>query len=150
MLSQNRRQVKHQALVLFVCLCLQMSGVSAPFVHLHADAAHETDHHDGRVIHRHLAAHATADAHHHDGPDSTKRETTEEASSVEAAAGLTSLAPSATSVRLSLSGGHLAPPEGTVVLIARPAPLMPPPDDVGDRLFSPPGVTPSSLRGPPR
>lgn len=146
-MGDNRGYVKRLGLVLFVSLSVQMSAVSAPLLHLHADAAHATDHHDGRVIHQHQAPHAqpaTAD-HDHDTDEAEPAE----ASFLDAAPEAAPIAVGVTAVQRSLSGVSLGPPERVAVVPAPPRPL----DaevDVGPRRSTSPDLSTSSLRGPPR
>jgi hypothetical protein len=136
--------------VLFVCLCLQTSALSAPFVHLHADAAHESGHHDGRVVHHHVAAHpADNHAHHHDR-DASPPAVGDDAWSAGGSTEPTALALDSMSARLSESGMAVAPPDQVVEVLAPPAAVTPPHDDVGHRPARPPDLGASSLRGPPR
>lgn len=150
--SHNPGRVKRLSLVWFVCVCLQTSALSAPFVHLHADAAHETDHHDGRVVHRHVAGHATPAQHHHDHDESAgvRLSAVEASESVEASAEPTTFAIGALSARPSVSAISLAPPEAVIEITQPAAPATPPPNDVGPPLSNAPDLSTSSLRGPPR
>ena len=149
--------MKRLGLVLFVCFCLQVSALSAPFVHLHADAEHETSHHDGRAVHGHFAAHAADTDHHrdHDGPGAAELPSIEEADAADATSELVSPEPAPVAVgtlsaQLSLSGLVLAPPERVPDSIVPPVPVAPPYDDVGHRLSRAPDLITSSPRGPPR
>lgn len=54
--------LKRSGLVLLVCLSLQVNAAAMPYVHVHADAGHETDHHEGRTVHRHVATHLESPA----------------------------------------------------------------------------------------
>lgn len=150
------RHVKQLLVVLAVCLSLQASAAFAPFVHLHADAAHETDHHDGRVVHSHAAAHASAVAHPHesdaDGP-------TADAPALADGAPVGSVSPvEVVSARASVwaigatakAGAWPAVVEVVTERVAVPALASSPPDDVGVDPPKPIDRTPSSLRGPPR
>ena len=47
-------------------LAVTAAAVSVPYVHLHADADHDSSHHEGRQIHRH----APADHEHNSEPES--------------------------------------------------------------------------------
>lgn len=143
--------------VLSLCLSLLGSTAFAPFVHLHADAAHQTGHHDGRVVHSHAAAHVPAAPHHHDHDTdiagANLQDSSEERAALAAASRDMALAPG------GVVGGVQAPatrgaPAAVVEpfsnVTERPRPAASPPADVG---VDPPNQldrTPSSLRGPPR
>jgi hypothetical protein len=150
--GHNPRTVKRFGIVWFVCLCLQTSALSAPFVHLHADAAHETDHHDGRLVHRHVAGHADAAGPRQEHHESTPAQlaSDEAQASFSASTEPTTLVTSALNARPSNRGTSLAPPEGVVELAQPTAPVTPPPDDVDRRFSVPPDLSTFSLRGPPR
>lgn len=60
-------------LVWLLCLSFPVGAASAAFVHLHADVTHDSDHHDGRQIHRHGPAESDHD--HEPAPDSSTSDT---------------------------------------------------------------------------
>jgi hypothetical protein len=130
-----------------------MAAASAPFLHLHADAAHETSHHDGRVVHSHFATHTTADDHRHDHDDklvTVQATSTDDTSSVYVSTEPESVSVGGSSARLSVQEVPVGPPHRVMELIPSPMPVTPPPDNVDHRLSSPPDLGTSSLRGPPR
>lgn len=150
--SHNRRHVKRFGLVLFVCLGLQLSTASAPFLHLHA--ADTTAQHDGPTVHRHLAAHTNGNAHEHEQEPEPETSRSIQAdgdafggSAVEASA--LAIASGELSAGPQLRGVLLAAPERTAETTSLPASPGPPHDDVG-RLIAIPDLDSPSLRGPPR
>lgn len=60
-------------LVWLLSLSFPIGAASAAFVHMHADITHETDHHDGRQVHRHGPA--ESDHEHEPAPESSTSET---------------------------------------------------------------------------
>jgi hypothetical protein len=151
-LSHNRDTLTRLSLVLLVCLSVQTSAMAAPFAHRHADAAHVTDHHDGRVAHQHLAAHAVVDVHHHDHQQAagTRWSVSEPAAALDAAPEAVSAGSGTLNGRPLSYAGTLAPPTEVVEELAVPTGVVTPPDDVGHRLASPPDLSTFALRGPPR
>lgn len=130
------------ALVAWVlCLTLPVGAATSAFVHLHTDAAHESDHHDGREVHRH----SVADREHEATPDSIPSD----------AASVISLSPLAA---LRVSDAESRPglpdqpgrPAASTDGVARPVGhASEPPPARHARPASPDRHT-SSLRGPPR
>lgn len=149
--------MKRSGLVLFVCLCLQIGAVSAPFMHLHADAEHETGHHDGRLVHGHLGAHEAGhdnDQHHNSDHGSAQSDADQisDAGDTVSVNGSSEPAVVAVGVPLTVSVASvgLAPPARRVEITQPAAPVTPPPVDVGPHLPNPHHPPPASLRGPPR
>ncbi len=141
--------MKRIILTVALCLSVQISAMSVPFVHVHADAGHETDHHNGRTAHRHLASHdAPADhdrdniAPHHrqpddDGsPDVTAAEPAAEFLGSVTAAGATAV----TVIAQPVSAFSVISPNPATGTIERKGPPIP----------TPPDISPPPLRGPPR
>jgi hypothetical protein len=141
--------VKRSLLVWFVCLSVQMSAMSAPLVHLHADADHETDHHGGRSVHRHMESHDTADHNHQDGSHVRHSVPAAQDSAVTAAGepgpqsfdGLT-VAPATKIASVAW------PPGGFVPWTSSSS--APHPPRLDSQVPDPPDISPPSLRGPPR
>ena len=142
-------QVKRLSLVLFVCLSVQLNAASAPFLHLHADEANETDHHEGAVAHRHLSSHTAAGDHHYDDA-LPEIQDAHGSSSVESSDGVAAITIGGLTARLSGTSAPVAPPVAAAELIELPRPAIPPDDDVGHRLPDSPQPHSSSHRGPPR
>lgn len=148
-MGNNHTSVKRLALVLFVCLSVQIGALSAPFVHLHADEGHNTGHHGGRAVHRHVQAHETATHHHADEFHAGHSAKTQHSTSVDADG-----EPTPTSL-----DGLTTPPATSITTLAGPAPafnawshgpLTPPLARVGSPVPAPPDISPPPLRGPPR
>jgi hypothetical protein len=139
--------VKRLALVLFVCLSVQMSAVSAPFIHLHADADHETSHHGGRSVHRHVESHDAADHHHSGGLDTVDPIPAPHGTAIEDAGEPASK---------SINGVNVAPTKaitGLPAVASTPwsrSPSTAPFVRVRSQIPVPPDISPPSLRGPPR
>lgn len=141
--------VKQFALILALCLSVQMSAMSAPFVHVHTDADHDTDHHHGRTAHRHVATH-DGNGHDHHGDTVTGPRTAREAG----LSHLTAVEPDARSM-----GGVTAARATTITSVAEPVgafgvispdPATLPLERVGSPISTSPDISPPSLRGPPR
>lgn len=123
-------------LVWLVCLSLPVGAVSAPFVHLHADADHQTDHHDGSQVHRH--------GNDRDDQDPPAPGPSFEGAVAPPVRAFGALAPSPVATRLPMappSSPRLQAPEIVPRRSLPPDCDSPPPD---------PHARPSSLRGPPR
>ena len=142
--------MKRLYLVLFVCLSVQLNAASAPFLHLHADEAHDTDHQEGAVVHRHLSSHTAADDHHPDDEVTPEIDDAGGSSSVESSDSAGAVSIRAVTARLSETGAPLVPPVGAAELIELQKPAIPPDDDVGHRFPDSPQPHSSSHRGPPR
>lgn len=141
--------MKRLCLVLLVGLSVQLNAASAPFLHMHADEAHETDHHEGAVVHRHVSSH-TADGEHHQDAARLEMQDADASSSVESHDGLAAMTAGGLTARISGTSVPLAPSVSTAETIQLPRPAIPPDDDVGHRLPDSPQSHSSSHRGPPR
>jgi hypothetical protein len=53
-IRQDWPEVFRLGLVLSVCLALPVNAATSMYVHMHTDGGHQTDHHDGRELHRHV------------------------------------------------------------------------------------------------
>lgn len=141
--------MKQFALILALCLSVQMSAISAPFAHVHADAEHESDHHKGRTAHRHLATHDSTGHEHHGDTDTGHRTAREDGS-----AHVTGVEPDArflggvTAARATTIISLAEPVSASSVIVPNPATL--PLEPVGTPVSTPPDISPPSLRGPPR
>lgn len=127
-------------LVWLLCLSFPVGAASAAFVHMHADAGHDTDHHDGRQIHRH----APADQDHgHDSAPDPAAET-----DVVIACG-----PVVAARNPHADSGAAAHPLSNDLSAALPAPEVDGTDDRPHESNAPPDCPdsrPAALRGPPR
>lgn len=149
--------VKRAGLILAICLSVQLNALSAPFVHIHADTGHNTDHHDGRAAHRHLSSHDAghdaghdATAHHHRSDSDTDHRQPSNDGSTDISAtepatrflgGVTAARASAiTSLAEPVSAFGVITPNLVTVLMERQGPPVP----------TPPDTSPPPLRGPPR
>lgn len=141
--------MKRLYLVLLVCLSVQLNAASAPFLHLHADQAHETDHHEGAVVHRHLSSHTAADDHQQ-ADAAFAIQQADASSSVDSSDNVAAIAIGRLTARLSATGAPLVPPLGAAEPIELPRPAIPLDDDVGHRLPDSPQPHSASHRGPPR
>jgi hypothetical protein len=63
----NNEGIVRKVIAVALALALQAAGLSAPLVHAHPDD-HETEHHAGRAVHAHWAAHPHAPGHAGDEP----------------------------------------------------------------------------------
>lgn len=140
--GHNRRTVKRLCLVLFVCLSVQLSAASAPFLHLHARAA-AGGHPDKAVVHRH------APSHHHSVDDAPADDPQLDSASVASPDTVAAIALGGVTAKLPRTAASLAPPVAAPQAVAAPRPAIPP-DDVGDALPNSPHSRSSSHRGPPR
>lgn len=147
--GHNRRQVKRLGLVLFVCLSVQLNAASGSFLHMHAEEAHETDHHEGTVVHRHLSSHIAADDPHHEDQVTPEIQRADASTSV-VASDVAAISIGGLTIRLSATAAPRAPPAAPAELIELPRPAIPPDADVGHRLPDSPQPHSSSHRGPPR
>lgn len=146
--------MKRFGLVLFVCLGLQLSAASAPFLHLHAAGASKAAPNEVPTVHRHLASHTSGNAHGHEHEPAPEAGTSIQAdddafggSAVETSP--LSIAGGALNAGLQLRGVMVAAPERTAETVSLPRSPVPPHGDVG-RLVASPDLDSPSLRGPPR
>lgn len=135
-------------IVLFVCLAVQLSAATAPFVHQHAAVAgHHDDH--ASFVHRHLAPHG-GDARHHDDDHDDGDPDGRRISVVSAASATLSGSPGGMSPRHQARAGLHAPVTPVVAIQAPAAGTAAPDHDVGRRVPHAPDLASSALRGPPR
>jgi hypothetical protein len=143
--------VSRLAAVLFVCLAVQLSAATAPFVHQHARPGHHDDHDrtPAHVVHRHLTPHGGAGDHHDDdeeegtAPQGDLAELTAWSAAVSAAAGVMS-------AHLETRATLNAPVTEVVAIEAPTVAAASPDEDVGSRVPRSPDFASSALRGPPR
>jgi hypothetical protein len=137
-------------LAVLVCLCLQVSAISAPLVHVHADADHETDHHNGHVVHSHMTVHLAPVGHDHEETEAGLLSGAEDSSVIG----------SAESGAFVLAAPMVAGKGDAGSLVVSPAPEIGlatpldsgaiPPDRAYWQPSSPPGPSTFALRGPPQ
>ncbi len=141
--------MKRTVLILALCLSVQLNALSAPFVHVHADAGHETEHHDGRMTHRHFASHDTT-AHDHHGDIGTGHSQPVEHGSfhVWSAEFDAQFLGGVTAARVTTTASLAEPVSAFRVNSSNPG--TPPTDRVGPPIPTPPDISPPPLRGPPR
>jgi hypothetical protein len=145
-------------LVLSLCLALPVNAATSMYVHMHTDGGHQTDHHYGRELHRHVghvepaepahaAKHADPQDVHHDHDASPSEELTVSVAMAAwraaASAVLTGAPIAASSAWLHVPGSShdlIVPSSGRATAVTWPPPGVP---------DSPTESTPT-LRGPPR
>jgi len=141
--------VKRLALVLFVCLALPANAATASFVHLHTDVAHNSDHHDGRQVHRHAQS-PEADDHTSQHDSGGRRGSPDGDAAVEPGAALWFLVPaSLAAARPADATSHLLPAPSSPLawtMDSAATPLEWPPPNLTNSA----DVRPLNPRGPPR
>lgn len=140
--------VKQFVLILALCLSVQMSAISAPFVHVHADEGHETDHHRGRTAHRHAGNHDTTPPDHHGDTDTSHPQPGENGSTHVTGAEPGARFLGVTAARATTVTSLAGPVSAFSVFAQNSATLGL--ERVGPSRSTAPDISPPSLRGPPR